>query len=65
MRPDEMSGEASTFATVMVWDEGSFDYHRLMLFARRQDARAEYLALHDPPLLIVCNVRFDREVFKP
>jgi hypothetical protein len=60
-----MRGEASTFATVMMWDEATFDYQRIMLFARQQDARAEYLALHDPPLLIVCNVRFDREVTRP
>ena len=59
-----MTGAASTFCTVMVWDEGAFDYRHLMLFARQQDARTEYLALHDPPLLIVCNVRFDREVIR-
>jgi hypothetical protein len=32
---------------------------------RFQDARDHYIALHQPPLIIVVNIRYDRQVIRP
>lgn len=64
-RMGDIRGEASTFATLHVWDEADFRYRRVMDCVRFEDARAEYLALHQPPMVIVVSVRWGREVSKP
>jgi hypothetical protein len=59
------AGEASTFATMHVWDEKQFDYVRVVDCSHHRDARAEYFALHKPPMLIVVSVRYAGEVERP
>lgn len=56
---------ASTFCTVHMWDDEAFAYQRVIDCARHRDARAEYLALHAPPMLIVVSVRYGSEVLRP
>jgi hypothetical protein len=65
VRPDQMTGEASTFATLDVWDEAEFTYRIIHECSRFQDARDHYVALHQPPLIIVVNIRYDRQVIRP
>lgn len=65
MKMGQIGGEASTFCTVMVWDDATFGYERVIDCARHRDARAEYLALHAPPLLYVESVRYAGEVIRP
>jgi hypothetical protein len=61
----DLAGEASTFATMLIWDDAEFEYARVIDCARHRDARAEFLALHNPPMVIVLSVRWDREVVRP
>jgi hypothetical protein len=60
-----MNGAPSTFSTLLLWDEEEFTYHRVMDFVRQRDARAEVLALHDPPLVLVECVRVGTETIRP
>jgi hypothetical protein len=62
---EEIRGEASTFATLMVWDEEEFIYQRVMDFVRHRDARLEVLALHNPPFVLVECVRIGTETLRP
>jgi hypothetical protein len=48
-----------------MWDDEAFAYQRVIDCARHRDARAEYLALHAPPMLIVVSVRYGSEVLRP
>jgi hypothetical protein len=61
----QIGGEPSTFCTALIWDEAAFDYMRIIDCARHRDARAEYLAMHAPPLWIIVSVRYAGEVIKP
>jgi hypothetical protein len=61
----DMHGEASTFATLLIWDDEAFDYQRVLDFARHRDARAEMLALHAPPMVLVECIRFGTETLRP
>jgi hypothetical protein len=62
---EEVRGEPSTFATLLVWDERAFGYARVMDCTRHRDARVEVLALHNPPLVLVESVRVGTELLRP
>lgn len=59
------ASEHSTYCTAEVWDEAVFDYVRVLVCARYEDKRAEFLALHDPPLIRIEYVRYDSELILP
>jgi hypothetical protein len=54
----ELGGERNTFARLRVWDEAAWDYVELVDCAKGRDARAEFAALHCPPLIFVVAVRW-------
>ena len=58
MRPDQIGGTDSTYATLSVWDEAGFRYDEVVVVARQEDARAEFAALHDPPMVYVRAIRY-------
>ena len=62
---EDIRGAASTFATLLIWDEQEFEYARVLDFTRHRDARAEVLALHNPPLVLVECVRVGTETLRP
>jgi len=62
---EDIRGEASTFATLLIWDEQEFSYARVLDFTRHRDARDEVLALHAPPLVLVECVRVGTETLRP
>jgi len=55
------SDPAGTYGSLRVWQEASFEYVDVLDFVRGRDARAEILAMHAPPLVIVDSVRMERE----
>lgn len=62
---EEIRGEASTFSTLLLWDEEEFTYQRVMDFVRHRDVHEEVLALHAPPLVLVECVRVGTQAFRP
>jgi hypothetical protein len=54
----ELGGERNTFARLRVWDEAAWDYVELVDCAKHRDARAEFAAMHRPPLVYVVAVRW-------
>jgi len=60
-RPDALRGEHSTSATILVWNELERRYDEVVDLAKGEDARARYLALHAPPLVIVRAIRYGLE----
>jgi hypothetical protein len=62
---EDIRGEASTFATLLIWDEQEFLYARVLDFVRHRDARAEVLSLHNPPMVLVECVRVGTETLRP
>jgi hypothetical protein len=62
---EQGTSEPSTFATLLFWDEQEFGYRRVLDFVRHRDARDEFLALHNPPLVIVECVRVGTEAIRP
>lgn len=48
----------ATFATLRVWMEDEFRYVDIVEHAPG-DRRADYHALHQPPLIIVTSIRLD------
>jgi hypothetical protein len=64
-RPADIRGKASTFATVLIWDDAIWDYQRVIDCVHHRDARAEFMALHNPPLVLVESVRINGQVFRP
>jgi hypothetical protein len=63
----EMGGTDSTTATILVWNELEWRYDEIVDLTKGQDARAHYLALHAPPLVIVRAVRYgmDPAIYPP
>ena len=62
----EMGGADSTWASIAVWDEAQFKYVEVIEHTRGEDARARYLALHWPPLILVRYVRYGQgEAIRP
>jgi hypothetical protein len=57
MTPAVVSGGLHTYATILVWDELTFNYASVVDLVRDRDATTEFLALHKPPLVIVLSVR--------
>lgn len=55
---DAIGGVAATFVTFRAWDEGEFRYRDYSEHAPG-DRRADYAALHNPPLLIMLSIRLD------
>jgi hypothetical protein len=62
---EDMRGKASTFGTLLIWDEQEFVYQRVIDFTRHRDARGEVLALHNPPMVLVESVRVGTELLRP
>ena len=52
-----IGGVPATFASIREWHEAEFAYIEYVLCWRDRDARTEALALHDPPMVLVSNVR--------
>lgn len=61
MKLGEIRGSHSTHATIMVWDEAEFDYVLLHDMVGHKDVRDLYLALHQPPMVIVKSIRYGNE----
>jgi len=62
---EDIRGSTSTFATLLIWNERSFEYARILDFTRHRDARAEVLALHNPPFVLVECIRVGTEAIRP
>lgn len=54
-----IGGAAATFANLLIWDEAAFAYVEIVRCEHGRDVRAEFIAMHDPPLVIVRVARFD------